>query len=89
MHQETGGDPRRSIREYLAESCFVDMSEIDDDASFTETGILDSVRFLEMVAFLERTFKIEVHDDEVVPANMDSVARVVRYLHRKTNGQHR
>ena len=42
---------RQSIRDHLAKSCFVDISQIDDESSFMETGILDSVGFLEMVAF--------------------------------------
>ncbi len=83
MLRKTDDAIRKRLRDHLAESCFVDISTIDDDASFITTGVLDSMAFLEMVAFLEWTFQIVINDDEMKPENMDSVSRVLGYVKRK------
>ena len=38
---------------------------------------------LELVGFLETTFAISVEDDDLVPANLDSVDRVAHFVERK------
>ncbi len=41
---------------------------------------------LELIAFIQETFELEVGDDDMVPENFDSVERIAKYLTRKTNG---
>jgi len=54
-----------------------------DTDSFLEHHVLDSTGFLELIAFLEQTYAIEVADDEMVPENLDSIDSVVRFIARK------
>ena len=56
---------------------------ITDDQSFLDSGIIDSTGVLELVTFVEETFEINIEDDELIPENLDSVARVVAYVERK------
>ncbi len=65
------------------------MSQVKDDTSFMDAGVLDSFRFLEMVAFLERTFGIQVEDDEMTAENMDSVRKLLTYLEEKQESRTR
>ena len=44
-----------------------------DDTSLLELGIVDSTGVLEVTAFLEGEYGIEIADHEIVPANMDSI----------------
>ena len=60
-----------------------DSPRLTDDASFLETGIIDSTGFLELVTFLEQTYGITIADRELVPENMDSLARVSAFVARK------
>ena len=83
MQQQIDEDVGQSIRTYLAETCFVDMGQIGDDTSFMGAGVLDSIGFLEMVVFLERTFRIDIEDDEMIPENMDSIRNIFMFLERK------
>jgi acyl carrier protein len=69
------------IRRFLSESFFVD--DIAAEASFLEQGVLDSTGVLELVTFLEDAFGIDVLDEELLPDNLDSVARIVRFVERK------
>ena len=52
--------------------------------SFLEAGVLDSTGVLELVQHLEDTYGIVVRDDEMVPDNLDSLDKVVRFVQRKT-----
>lgn len=70
------------IRRFILENfLFSDDGErLHDDASFLEEGIVDSTGVLELVAFVEEAFGIAVADDEIVPENFDSVARLARFI---------
>jgi acyl carrier protein len=57
--------------------------KLENDASFLEKGIVDSTGVLELVGFLEETFKIKVEDEELVPENLDSVNNLVRFVSQK------
>ena len=56
---------------------------LGDDDSFMENGILDSTGILELIGFLEETFRISVADEEMIPENLDSLGNIVRYLKAK------
>ncbi len=75
------------IRDYLVENVlFSDGSfEYDDDASFLEEGIIDSVAIMDVVMFVEQTFSIEIEDHEIVPDHFDSVNKLAAYIRTKQN----
>ncbi len=54
--------------------------------SFMETGLIDSTGILEVVTFLEDKYGISVEDDELVPANLDSVENIAQFVQRKQGG---
>jgi acyl carrier protein len=56
---------------------------IDNDQSFLESGIIDSTGMLELVSFIEEQFGIKIEDEELIPANLDSVNNVVKFLEQK------
>lgn len=71
------------VRTFISETFFVD--EFADDDSFLQTGIIDSTGMMELVAFLENRFEIRIRDEELVPENLDSLAKVCRFVERKRN----
>ncbi|HWP99571.1 MAG TPA: acyl carrier protein [Vicinamibacterales bacterium] len=72
------------VRRFVVDNfLFGQEDRLDDDASFLETGVIDSTGVLELVGFLESTYGITLADSELVPENLDSVARVVRFVRRK------
>ncbi len=73
------------IRRYILENFLFtdDEDQLQNDASFLEEGIVDSTGVLELVMFVEETFGITVEDEEILPDNFDSVARLARYVRRK------
>ncbi len=54
------------------------------DASLMDNGIVDSTGVLELIAFLEETWSIEVEDEELVPENLDTLGNITRFIQRKS-----
>jgi acyl carrier protein len=73
------------IRNFILENYLFsdDQSELDNNDSFLEKGIIDSTGVLEIISFLENTFDIHVNDEEMLPENLDSVNNILQYLERK------
>jgi len=73
------------LRKFITESFLPQsgLNTFDDKDSFMETGIIDSTGVLELLEFIEDKFKIRVEDEEVIPANLDSLANLVSFIERK------
>jgi acyl carrier protein len=56
---------------------------LSNSDSFLDKGIIDSTGVLELVVFLEETYRIKIQDRELVPDNLDSINNLVRFLERK------
>lgn len=78
-------DVKEQIRQYVAENfLFSDNGfELDNDESFLEAGVVDSLGVLELVTFVEENFDVQVPDEEIVPDNFDSVNQLADYIGRK------
>lgn len=73
-----------SVKKYIVDRfLFGDGSEFSDDISFIENGIIDSTGILELVSFLEETYNIKVHDEELLPENLDSLQNIAGFLQKK------
>jgi len=76
---------REKVREYIIENfLFGDAGPlVDDTMSLLDGGIIAAVGVMELVAFLEQDFGLQVSDEELVPENLDSVANLVGFIDRK------
>ena len=79
----------QEIRDFIIENFLFGEKDcqLSGDDSFMEQGIIDSTGVLELVAFVERTYGIKVKNDELVPDNLDSVNKLVRFIDRKTRAE--
>lgn len=76
------------IREFIAENLLLGAErEFNDQASFLDMGIIDSTGVIELIAFVEERFGIQVHDAEIVPDNLDGVAVLEAFILRKLAGR--
>jgi len=73
------------VRHYILENLLFsdDGSELPNDASLLDRGIIDSTGVLEVVMFLEEAFGIRVKASEMLPENFDSVNNIVRFVERQ------
>lgn len=74
-----------SIKTFIIENfLFGDTAyDLQDDASLIENEIIDSTGVLELVAFVEDRFGFVMADADIVPANLDSVARITAFVASK------
>ena len=76
------------IRQFVVENfLFGEADGLEDAESFLERGIIDSTGVLELVSFIEGRYAISVEDNELVPANLDSVSAVGRFVREKLERQ--
>lgn len=52
----------------------------DDEKSFLQNGILDSLGFVKLILFLEDSFAVKIDVKDIRPANFDSLGKIVRYV---------
>jgi len=72
------------LREFVTTNFYIPPDlDLDEATSFLERGILDSTGVLELVVFIEAQFGIAVADDELVPANFDSLGALTRFIDGK------
>lgn len=60
-----------------------DRAALSDSESLLDAGLIDSTGILELVAFLESEFGIQMADADIVPANLDSIRAIVSYVESK------
>lgn len=75
----------QQIKTYIAENFMFSSNgfHLDEDESFLDAGVVDSLGVLELVTFVEETFGVQVSDEEIVPDNFDSVNNLAAYIGRK------
>ena len=78
-------DVQEGVRLYIIENFLMGDSEmtIESGTSFIDTGIVDSVGFIEIIAFLEESYGIVIEDEEMVPENLDSLRSIESFVIRK------
>jgi acyl carrier protein len=75
---------RARLREFVAKNFYLpDPQSFDDKTSFLDRGIIDSTGVLELVTFVEAEYAMTVADDDMIPANFDSIDALVAYIGRK------
>ncbi|MGB3390833.1 MAG: acyl carrier protein [Pseudaminobacter sp.] len=73
------------IRAFIVENfLFGDESyALAGETSLIDNDLIDSTGILELVTFLEERFSIHVADADIVPANLDSIARIDAFVNAK------
>lgn len=75
----------RDVRQFLADNFILDNggADLGADESLTQAGVLDSMGVLELIMFVEARFGVSIPDEDTLPENLDSVARIVAYVGRR------
>jgi len=73
------------IQRYISENMLFTEGrfDYDNDVSFLQEGILDSVGVMELVGFVESHFGIRVSPNEVTPEHFDSVNKLAAFVRSK------
>jgi acyl carrier protein len=74
----------QQIREFIIKNLYyTEDNPIADEDSFLETGVVDSMGVMELVAFVQSEFGVEVSQQEIVVENFDSIRKLADFVRRK------
>lgn len=78
-------DDARPVRDFILKNFLFSENDaaLSNTGSLIADGVIDSTGVLELIMFLEQTFRIEVAEEEMVPENLDSVEKILAYVGRK------
>jgi acyl carrier protein len=78
---------KTSIKSFIAHHFFFnsDSFSLGDTTSFIDSGIIDSTGILELIHFIQKEFKINVEDHEMLPENLDSLKAIAEFVIRKNS----
>jgi acyl carrier protein len=74
---------RQEIIDWLDDNVhFGDAAQLvtDDEASFLDGGILDSLGFVQLILFLENSHHIKLERKDLTRENFDGMAKIVSYV---------
>jgi acyl carrier protein len=73
---------QRELHVFLTENFAIDQqaNPIGLDESLVVSGVVDSTGLLELVSFVETTYGLEIPDEDLLPENFETIARVSAYI---------
>ena len=71
------------IRKFIIKRFLHGEGSIEDGESLFGSGIVDSLKLLELIAFVEKTFDISVNMSEVTVENFDSLDNISELIKTK------
>lgn len=78
-HQEIGQQVRVFIQQNFL---FDENTDIGEAESLISSGTVDSTGIMELIAFVEHQFNVQVEDGELTAENFDSVANISAFVFR-------
>ena len=79
-------DVRDAVVAYVRDQFRIDEAELGWDALLVRTGLLDSLSLVQLAGHLERTFGIEIPDQDVGADHLDSIGMIVEYVQQRLAG---
>src|SRR5687768_10327633 len=76
---------RETIRRFILSS--IAIADLDDDADLFESGIVNSLFAVQLMTFIEKTFALEVAEEDLEIDNFRSLNATAGFVLRK-NGVH-
>ena len=75
---------RSANRSFIEENFLFQIGDqkLADNQSLLEAGVVDSTGVLELVAFLEDTFHLQIADKDIIPQNLDTVDAITAFVEK-------
>lgn len=69
---------KQFITEELDPNC--DANKLREDESLLESGLIDSLGIMKLLAFIEEKFEIKVSDEELIPENFETLSAIEQLI---------
>jgi acyl carrier protein len=74
---------KEQIKQYIVETFLYGQGTVGDDQSLFDSGIIDSLGFIKLLAFIEETFKVDIDRSEVGMENFNTVNDILATIQGK------
>jgi methoxymalonate biosynthesis acyl carrier protein len=74
---------KAEIKEFITSRFLRGEIDLKPDESLFASGIIDSLKLFELIAFIEKSFAISMNMSEVTVENFDSVNSIVKLIEKK------
>lgn len=75
-------DIRSDVKNFLAKQAPRGAGFSDQD-NLLMKGVIDSLKMLDLIGFLEKQFGLAIDEDEMMPDNFESVEAIVKFVTEK------
>jgi len=75
-------DIRSSIRNFLKNAAPKGVVFSDNDNLLTK-GVIDSLRMLDLMSFLDEKYRLKVDEDDLMPENFESVNAITHFVEER------
>jgi len=77
-------DIREQVRQFITTNFYMPPgAKLEDQDSLLDSGLVDSTGVLEIVLFIEEKLGVTVTDQEILPENLDSIARIASFVEQR------
>jgi acyl carrier protein len=74
----------KTVSQFISKTfLFDETKEVDKTVSLLGTGVIDSTGVLELISFIEITYKVKFQDQDLVADNFDSIEKIKEFLSNK------
>ena len=76
---------KNQLRNYIFSELARDnySTNLSDDDSLVENGVLDSVAIVQLLSFIENNFETIIDDEELIPENFETINSMFSLIKRK------
>jgi acyl carrier protein len=71
------------LKQFIKDELVPNLDDLDEKQSLLEGGILDSLRIMKLVTFIETKFDMQVTDEELVPDNFETLISISELISNK------
>lgn len=73
------------LKQFITDELVPDYNpeDLDDNLSLLESGIIDSLGIMKLVAFIEEKFQLKVSDEELIPENFETLSALSKLISQK------
>ncbi len=75
---------KEKIISHVLQSIYVEHDKIQDNSLLFKEGYFDSMGFVTLISFLQEDFNIEIHDNELIEENFESINAITDFVIRKS-----
>ena len=65
----------------------LNLSQLDDDEPLIESGIIDSLGVLKILAFMDEAFGVDLSSDQIKLENFKNVSSICALVEKQKNGK--